>query len=630
MPTANDITGAIFGTAENNGVMDGFRALSQVITTERLADASQTLRKYRDGKQRYDARIVENERWYRQRHWDVIPADNSRVVKPSSGWLFNVLANKHAAAMDNYPSPVVLPREETDKAEAKKLTSIIPVILEQNDFELVYDRESSYKHRYGTGCYGVFWDSTKLGGLGDIAVRQIDILNLFVEPGVTDIQDSRNVFHVELVDNDILVRSYPQLEGKLGGKSFTTADYVHDDHIDTTNKSLVIDWYYKKPGPNGRQLVHYVKYVNDVPLFATEDDPDYRDRGIYDHGLYPFVLDPLFAVDGTPFGFGFIDVGKSAQEYIDRGNQAVLENMIANASPRMVIREGSGVNEDELLDVNRSVIHVQGELTNAISPLKPNVLNDIYPAVINNKIDELKEVTGNRDVNTGGSAHGVTAASALAALQEAGSKLDRDANRSSFRAFRLVVIQIIELIRQFYDLPRCFRIMGEKGAYEYIMYSNAGIRPQPQDLGNGDRTPLFDIQVSAEKASPYSKLSQNEMALQFYNAGFFNPQLADQAIMCLEIMDFDHKDELIQKIAQNGGMYQQMLMMQQQMEQLMAIIQGGGNASAGGDNPPPDAGGVNPRNVAETDALGGDSSAGSQTKRMIRERERVATASSPR
>jgi hypothetical protein len=67
-------------------------------------------------------------------------------------------------------------------------------------------------------------------------------------------------------------------------------------------------------------------------------------------------------------------------------------------------------------------------------------------------------------------------------------------------------------------------------------------------------------------------MSQNELALQFYGAGFFNPQMADQALACLDMMDFDRKNAIMQKIAQNGGMYQQMLMMQQQMLQMAQLL----------------------------------------------------------
>jgi hypothetical protein len=626
-----------------SGAMDGFKALAQVIGKEQIQKANITLQKYKEGKANLEKRIVDNEQWYKIRHWECMRKNDTSEVQPSSAWLFNCIANKHADAMDNFPSPNVLPREEGDKAEAEMLTSIIPVILDQCDFEETYSDVMNYKLKMGTGVYGVFWDKSKMNGLGDISIRKIDLINLFWESGIMDIQKSRNLFHVELADNDLLMGAYPQLQGKLGTATMDITKYIYDDNVDTNNKSIVVDWYYKK-AVNGKTVLHYVKYVNDEVLFATENDPNFADRGWYDHGMYPFVFDPLFITEGTPTGFGYIDVGKDSQEYIDRGNQAIMKNMLANAKPRHFIRSDGSVNEEEYADTSKDFVHVDGNLgQDSIIPVQGKPLNDIYVTVINNKVDELKETTGNRDISTGGTTSGVTAASAIAAMQEAGSKLSRDNNKASYRAFRKMCVMIIELIRQFYDLPRCFRIMGENGAARYVQYSNAGIQPQFQgtDLGMdmGYRLPLFDIEVTAQKQSPYSKMSQNELALQFFGAGFFNPQIADQALACLDMMDFDRKHFVMQKIAENGGMYQQMMQMQQQMvmlaqmvdsyrgsniaEQLMAQFSGGAPVA------PIDGGSNNPaKNVEQTEALGGKEGAkeASNTKKA---RERVAQSTDP-
>ena len=622
------------------GAMDGFKALSQVIGKEQVQKASLTLQKYKEGKANLESKIVDNEQWFKMRHWEQM-RDKNDTVQPTSGWLFNSIANKHADAMDNFPSPNVLPREEGDKAEAEMLTSIIPVILEQNDFEETYSDEQEYKLKSGAGAYGVFWDKSKLNGLGDISIQRIDLINLFWESGKMDIQKSRNVFHVELADNDLLIESYPQLQGKLGTATMDITKYVYDDKVDTNDKSIVVDWYYKK-NVNGRTVLHYCKYVNDVVLFATENDPNFAERGWYDHGLYPFVVDPLYKIEGTIAGFGYIDVGKSAQEYIDRGNQAIMKNMLANAKPRHFIRSDGSVNEEEYADLTKDFVHVDGNLgQDSILPIQGKPLSDIYVAVINNKIDELKETTGNRDVSTGGTTGGVTAASGLAAMQEASAKLVRRDNKASYRAFRKVCYMIVELIRQFYDTPRKFRIMGENGAARYVEYSNAGIAPQYQGMemgiDMGYRLPLFDIEITAQKQSPYSKMSQNELALQFYQAGFFNPQMADQALACLDMMDFDRKQFIMQKIAENGGMYQQMLMMQQQMLGLATMVdqdQGTNLAeqiASGimGSAPvaPIDGSTNSTQKVEETEALGGnEKKEASNTKKA---RQRVAESTDP-
>jgi hypothetical protein len=612
-----------------NGAVDGFRALEQPIGKEAVQKATQILKKYKEGKANLERRIVDNEQWYKLRHWESMRKSGTGVVEPTSAWLFNCIANKHADAMDNFPSPNVLPREEGDKGEAEMLTSIIPVILDQNDFEATYDEVWNYKLKSGTGVYGVFWDSSKLNGLGDISIKKVDLINLFWQSGITDIQMSRNLFHVELADNEVLVGQYPQLMGKLTTATIDIAKYVYDDSVDTTEKSVVVDWYYKKTNSQGKQILHYCKFVNDVVLFATENDPNFAERGFYDHGKYPFIFDPLFRVEGTPAGFGYIDVGKSAQEYIDRGNQVIMQNMLANARPRHFIRNDGSVNEEEYADMSKDFVHVDGNLgQDSVLPIQGKPLSEIYVSVINNKIDELKETTGNRDVTTGGSTGGVTAASAVAALQESGSKLSRDGNKSAYRVFRQLCLMVIELIRQFYDLPRCFRIMGQDGMARYIQYSNAGIQPQMQgmDFGMdmGMRLPLFDIEVSAQKQSPYSKMSQNELALQFFGAGFFDPMRADQALACLDMMDFDRKEFIMQKIQMNGGMLQQMMMLAQ-------MVDGGGGeistalAQQYGMSMP----GANaPQNTEKTEALGGEGGAG-ESEHTKKARQRVADSTSP-
>ena len=618
-------------------------AVKLPIGKTQVQEAYQTLLKYKKGKANLEQKIIDNEQWYKVRHWECM-RDSKKDVQPASAWLFNCIANKHADAMDNFPSPNILPREEGDKGEAEMLSSIIPVVLDQNEFEQTYSDVWNYKLKAGTGVYGVFWDNSKLNGLGDISIKKIDLINLFWESGITDIQKSRNVFHVELADNDMLVGAYPQLAGKLGESTLDISKYVYDDSVDTSNKSAVIDWYYKK-NLNGRTVLHYCKFVNDEVLFATENNPQFAERGWYDHGEFPFIFDVLFPVEGSPAGFGYIDIGKDAQTYIDRGNQAIMMNMLANAKPRYFIRNDGGVNEEEYADMTKDFVHVDGALgQDSVIPVQGKPLNDIYVAVLNNKIDELKETTGNRDISTGGTTSGVTAASAIAAMQEAGSKLSRDNSKSAYRAYRKMIVMVIELIRQFYDMPRCFRIMGNNGAARFVEYSNANIQAQPivNEFGveMGGRIPLFDIEVTAQKQSPYSKMSQNELALQFYQVGFFNPQMSDQALACLDMMDFDRKQFIMQKVAQNGTMYQQMLMMQQQMLTLAQIVDKheGSNVAeqiavgiTGGVAPSPIGinGGASPaEKVGETEALGGKEGEkeSSTTKKA---RQRVAESTDP-
>ena len=562
--------------------------LTQPIGEAQVRQAFATLQKYKAGKANLEARVTASENWWRLKSWRQIQKGNPMDDKWASAWLFNVIMGKHADAIAAYPAPAVRPREPDDRGEAKRLSSILPVILEQNDFEEVYSDSQWTKLKQGTLVWHVSWDSSKLNGIGDIGVNAVDILSFFWEPGITDIQKSKNVFVTELVDNDILTAKYPELEGKLKSTGNIMQQYNTDDTVPTDNKSMVVDWYYKK-WRGGKSVLHFCKFVGDNVLLATENDGEQKystqqmpdgsvvqtpvgrpmaETGLYDDGDYPFVVDALFPVEGSIAGYGYIDIGKSAQEQIDRMNQAIIKNAIMAASPRWFRRSDGAVNEEEFADWTKPFVHVDGNLSqDSLMQIQVNPLSANYITILQNKIEELKWTTGNTDVNNGATSSGVTAASAIAALQEASGRSSKDSTKSAYRAYARLIRMVIERIRQFYDLPRQFRIVGQRGAEEFVQYSNQGLQMQPlygkDGQPDGMRKPVFDIEVSAQKASEYTAMAQNELALQFFQLGFFNPQMVDQALATLDMMDFDGKDSIVQKIQENADLAERLAQWQQ-------------------------------------------------------------------
>ena len=543
------------------------------IGAEEVARAEQILQKYKVGKAALDQRLVDNELWFRMGHWKNYqnPMMEGKP-QPSSGWLFNSIANKHADAMDNYPAPNVLPRAPDDEQTARVLSSVLPVVLEQADYEQVYSDTWWRKLKQGTGVKGVFWDPEQRGGVGEITVRPMNLLMLYWEPGVDDIQASPNFFSLSLEDTDQLTERWPQLEGH-STSALEVPHYLHDGGLDTNGKSVVVDWYYKKRNAEGRRVLHYCKFCNGVVLYASENDPEYAGRGFYDHGQYPFVFDPLFVEEDSPAGFGYIDVMKECQTAIDRMNHAMDENVLLSSKQRYVLSDAAGVNEEELADFSRDIVHVVGRLgDDSFRPLQTTGLQGNSLSYRNSRIEELKEISGNRDMTQGGTAGGVTAASAIAALQEAGSKLSRDMLKSAYRAFAKECYLIMDLMRQFYDEERVFRIIGETGRSEFVHFSGAALRAQAlPGVGGvelGSREPIFDIVVSAEKKSTFSRLSQSETAKECYRLGFFAPRNADAALAALEMMDFEGIEKVRQRVRQNGTLAQRLEQLQSQLVQL--------------------------------------------------------------
>lgn len=548
------------------------------IGAEQVKKLTAVLQKYKTGKVRTEHRIIASENWWKLRNDAEEGGDSLTMAKEgfksASGWLHNVIVSKHADAMEAYPEPNILPREEDDRAEARILTAIIPCVLEQNQFEKTYSDVAWQKIKSGTGVYKVVWDKGKLNGLGDITISKVNLLNLYWEPGITDIQRSRYFFHTELMDKDLLEEQYPeQLKGKLTGQSFLSTRFLYDDTVSTDGKVTVVECYYHKY-VQGRKTVQYVKYVNDQVIFATENDPALAQRGLYDHAMYPYVFDALFPIEGSPCGYGFVDICRNPQTCIDLLNTSFVKNAMAGATPRYFKRQDGGINETEFLDLTKSIVNVNGNLgEDSLRQIPFQPLDGVYVSYLDRIIQELRETSGNTETATGSTSSGVTAASAIAALQEASGKGSRDSSLSAYRAYTELVNLSIELIRQFYDMPRKFRIVGQYGMQQYITYDNSGLKPQVQLSmveGMGDRLPVFDIKVSAQKKNVYTKVSQNELALQFFQMGFFNPQLTDQALMCLDMMEFDGKDGVMQKVSQSGTMFQKLIQYMQLSLQLAA------------------------------------------------------------
>ena len=619
------------------------------IGVQQLREFTKILEEYKNGKASTDARVIAAENWWKLKNnreeQNSSTLSEESNFKSTSGWLHNVIVSKHSDAMKAFPEPNVLPREEDDKAEAKALSSIIPCVLEQNKFEAKYSDAMWQKLKTGTGVYKVVWDKTKLNGLGDISIENVNILNVFWEPGVKDIQKSRYFFHTELWNKAEIEERYPQLKNKLKGQGFVANRFLDDDERNNADKHTVIEVYYHKH-INGKNTLQYCRYVGEEVIYATENDTErpvkqitdpatgmaavdpmtgmhvmeeglsVAERGLYDHGKYPYFFDALYPIEGSPCGYGYVDLCRNPQMAIDMLKTAMIKNAMVGAMPRYFTRIDGNINEAQFLDLTNPLVKVSGNVDEAtIRRIEHTTIDGAYINLLMQYIDELRETSGNTEASTGAAPGGVTSASGIAALQEASGKTSADSTQSSYRVYADMVEMTIDLFRQFYDLPRTFRILGQYGAEEYVSYDNAGLQPQHQGtvfgVDMGYRLPVFDIKVSAQKKNVYTKVAQNELALQFFQLGFFNPQMVDQSLMCLEMMDFDGKDSIMQKIAQMGTMQQKLMQYMQmafqlasQVDPMMAQKIGMELMQMNGGEMPMNMGGAAPHMV-QSDNLGG-------------------------
>ena len=513
------------------------------VTTDKIREGQRLLLEYKRSKAQIEQRLISDEKFWNSRHSDTQLSRSTDMPSPASSWMFSTVINKHADILENIPSPVCLAREESDVVAANTLNSVLPVIFDRLSFNSTYSDAQYDKLKHGTAVYGVFWDPCAENGLGDIDIKRIDLLNLYCEASVLSLEDSRNVFYVSQAGYEETLEKYPWL---------TKEDIINNSGFlgsDDNSKCIIVDWYYKKKAGT-RTLLHYVKFIGDTILYASEND-EKAFLGFYEHGKYPFVLDILYRDGNSPFGYGLIAITKGTQRYIDKLDENILERSIMSSKPRYMMKRNIGLNRDEFLDWNNPIVEVEGDLSE--ERFKPITLPAIDSSVItvrDSKINEMREVTSNRVVNYGG-ADNLTSGVAIAAVQEAGNKVSRDIISGSWDAYIKIVKLVIELIRQFYTEDRYFRITrpNEEG-FRYISFSGKELAEKKSEFGGETlyRLPVFDIEVRAQKSSVFSRLAQNELIINLFRLGFFKSENAKEAIIALDQMELEGKRNIIENL----------------------------------------------------------------------------------
>lgn len=560
---------------------------AEPMSLEKVGKILAVLKEYKNGKASIDSKATANQEWWRLRHWNIEDKASNEGTQAGqdvgSAWAVNSIINKHADIMDSYPKPNILPREADDVEEANRLSKILPVLEVQSHGEDVYSQAGYDFLLDGTAITTVLWDSSLHDGMGDIVKRNVDIHNVFWQPGVEDIQDSEFFFHVAVKDVKDAKLMFPAFADVIGPDNRGTVDnYFHDDYIKGDNTVEVINCYYKRAEDrsiaidlgNGdtetvtqtKTILHLAIIVSGHCVFCSEGMPEYA-NGYYIHGKYPYVVRRCFPIKDSPCGFSYLDIMKNPQRDVDILDQAIKHNAELKASPRFWVKDTANFNLEDFADWSKTFIKVgTGNITDNIVQVP---VDNIPPFVINHmsqKIDEIKETSGNRDFSQGSTASGVTAASAIAALQEAGSKLSRDINKAMYRGSREEYELEIELIRQFYGEDRQFRIITDNGQADFVSYNNSNIVERDVVMPDGTvrhSRPIFDVSITAEKSNPFSRASQNETMKELYGLGLFAPNNAQAALVCLEGMDIEGIDKIKEMVMQNSIFHNQFNQMAQ-------------------------------------------------------------------
>lgn len=517
-------------------------------------------------------RLEDNSRVYSGDHWQGFGEnpENDYLPKPSVPTLSSAIENLKADYNDEFPEAVIVKESVHSELLAKVLTMVVRQELDMCGFEVEYGNIVQDILQDGWGCFEIGYNPDANNGLGGCYIRTIMNKNFLCDPSVKDLQDGRACFKIDMKPRYWFKQRYPKQYPYMSSDS-QYVRYDHETNTDIGNNSstssfaLIEIWVREYDSETGKHKVHFAKVAGHQLLeLSTKDYPD----GYYAHGLYPFIVSSLFPQRGTELGIGLVDMFKDPQRYLDKTMQIILTNTYQAANPRLIIDENYLVDPVDALDFRKHVVRVRGNVQQAYAWQQPQPLPGASFGVVDFLTTTIKNESGTNDQSRGQTSAGVTAASAITALQEMSTKRSRMGAQRLQYSFRRAVYMLLDVIREKHLVPRLFEVTIE-GKPVSVMFSKEWI---DSEMKRSDGTPIVPfVTIKSARQTRYSKMMHNELVLQMMNA----TQGTTDPVLMFEAFEYDEKENILDTIrkAQNGGMLNLTRQVQEQAQAIQALTE---------------------------------------------------------
>ncbi len=489
------------------------------------------------------------ERMYQGDHWYDVSITNPKEPKPTTPILFSTIENIRADLADEFPEAIIRPEDVADKTLAKVLTEVVRQNLEACDYEKEYDALTHDLLVGGWAAQEVGWNFAANAGLGGAFIRHVPNKNVLFDPCCVDMQEGRAVFKFDKLPSEWFRQHYPDMYARMT-EDVDVLEREHDAFENTVRSTesayniLIEAWFRLYDAAADSYVVHMVKLAGGCVL---ESSCDIKTEGYFRHGMYPFIVTPLFDQKGTGLGLGIVDMFRNAQQYSDKIDQIILKNALTAGHNRFLVMEES-VDVDDLRDYSKEVITTSAPPNSVMSWIQDRPLPPHIVGYMQQMRESIKEESGTNDFSRGKVNSGVTAASAITALQEMSGKRSRMEARRVHYGFKQAVRMLLEVVREFDNCPRkiCVTVEGEP---RMLMVGGEMFRR----LEGGDIMPIeFAVSIKAVRETRFSRISNNQMVLEFLQ--LFKGMI-DPAVL-LEAMAFEGQEVMLEKLraAQTSGM----------------------------------------------------------------------------
>ena len=512
--------------------------------------------------------------------------ERAKTAPPSTA-LLSSIDNVIADQIDNMPEAVLVPEREEVAQSAEEMTDIVSYVMYQAGWPGKYQKLMEDAAVTGTGIAEVLWDEDADDGEGMVNVLVWHPEDVYPDPQYEDIQDGRAVFKVTHTTVAWIEEHYPESKGYVNEDPYARqGEQALIEAPAGDKKVTLIEYWYKRYDKNKRRYrVHMAQLAGGALLYSTETDygtnrkGEYRE-GVYAHGQYPFTFFRYRDVHGKPFGTGLVHDYKDSQNAIDRYQKYIDDNARMSSVSKTYVRKNS-VPVEDVADMSKTVVEYNGsDIRQEMTTVQAQPLNSQVYQMMVYLADTMKQDSGQNQFARGEGGLGVTAATAIQALQEAGGKITRMHTEKFKDAFREMIEQVLWVLSEYMEPGRKLRIVG---GWDSTGNMKNRLVQLIAPKAEGDRLPkpAYHVRVQVQKNNPLQIQAYNELLRQASQvcAQYGSPLPPETFIGLLQ--GYPNKSSILKAVQENSRVQAQMQQLQAQNKQLTAQLEQQKKANAG-------------------------------------------------
>lgn len=580
----------------------GYEPSDEEIKAIKMAD--HLFQKAKNNRKSYDEKWLDNYRFFRGKQWkDARPSfRHSEVIN----FIFRAIQSEVPILTDAMPKIEFVPNEPSDFEIASILNDVVSSDWDKNNWSYKITEALYDSHIYGTGFGCVKYDQDLDLGLGGIVFKSSDPFYQYPDPVSLDVNENSGFYiEAEPVPIDKLKTEYPDV-----------AQYLKADMQDLSSrdKQLSDQIRYKSPTDNrtvlegsaafdlnahneGLKITCYVKDLQTVEEEMKDSDPATGEETItfitklkypngrkivtvsgvlcedvpmeYEDKNFPYLKMCNYILPREFWGMSEVEQLESPQRIFNKLLSFTLDVLTLMGNPIWIVDTSSGIDVENLF--NRPGLIVEKEPG---SEVKREEGVQLQPYVLQ-MIDRMKswfdDISGSNDVSRGVRPEGVTAASAIEALQSAANTRLRQKSRNLDAFMQNFGQMYLSRVFQYYTVPRVFRITNNQNVTQYFKFHVDNVE-SPITPGKTERVGKvskysqgadgqyyldpenqyslqgrFDVKISTGSSLPFEKSRVEQQTLSLFDRGIVD---ADEVLKNLK---YPNAETVLKRMAEKAA-----------------------------------------------------------------------------